>query len=85
MSVASPSLRELMVKIESLPMQRIAQVNDFVEFLRMRVHPSEKTAITGRTDWPNDRQSLDFPVISVGQWPEDLSLRREDLYGDDGR
>ena len=26
-----------------------------------------------------------FPVISVGQWPEDLSLRREDMYGDDGR
>ena len=26
-----------------------------------------------------------FPVISVGEWPEDLSLRREDMYGDDGR
>jgi len=26
-----------------------------------------------------------FPVISVGRWPEDLSLRREDMYGDDGR
>jgi len=27
----------------------------------------------------------DFPVIDVGPWPEGLSLRREDLYGDDGR
>jgi hypothetical protein len=27
----------------------------------------------------------DFPVISVGSWPENLSLRREDMYGDDGR
>lgn len=27
----------------------------------------------------------DFPVIDVGPWPENLSLRREDMYGDDGR
>jgi hypothetical protein len=27
----------------------------------------------------------DFPVISIGSWPENLSLRREDMYGDDGR
>ena len=26
-----------------------------------------------------------MPVISVSSWPEELSLRREDLYGDDGR
>ncbi len=28
---------------------------------------------------------LDFPVISVGSWPEDLSLRREDMYDEWGR
>ena len=27
----------------------------------------------------------DFPVIRVGVWPADLSLRREDMYGDEGR
>ncbi|MBD2773109.1 hypothetical protein [Iningainema tapete] len=27
----------------------------------------------------------DFPVISIGSWPENFSLRREDMYGDDGR
>ncbi len=27
----------------------------------------------------------DFPVIDVGPWTEGLSLRREDMYGDDGR
>ena len=27
----------------------------------------------------------DIPVISVGRWPQTLSLRREDVYGDDGR
>ncbi len=28
---------------------------------------------------------LDLPLDNVGSWPADLSLRREDLYGDDGR
>ena len=28
---------------------------------------------------------LDLHVIDVGVWPEHLSLRREDMYGDDGR
>ncbi len=27
----------------------------------------------------------DFPVDDVGPWPEGLSLRREDMYDDDGR
>jgi hypothetical protein len=27
----------------------------------------------------------DVPVLHVGAWPAALSLRREDLYGDDGR
>ncbi len=26
-----------------------------------------------------------LPVFHVGAWPQDLSLRREDIYGDDGR
>ncbi len=32
---------------------------------------------------PLDVDSL--PVHDLGPWPEGLSLRREDLYGDDGR
>lgn len=28
---------------------------------------------------------LKFPVDRYGSWPEDLSLRREDIYGDWGR
>ncbi len=31
------------------------------------------------------QRSLEIPVIHLGKWPENLSLRREDLYGDDGR
>jgi hypothetical protein len=32
-----------------------------------------------------ERQLGAFPVISVGAWPSDLSLRREEMYGDAGR
>ena len=27
----------------------------------------------------------DLPVVDLGPWPEGLSLRREDLYDEDGR
>jgi len=32
-----------------------------------------------------ERSLADFPVHDLGPWPEDLSLRRADLYGDDER
>ena len=32
-----------------------------------------------------ERPPLILPVLDVGPWPEGLSLRREDMYGDDGR
>ncbi|MBW4499019.1 MAG: hypothetical protein KME57_05450 [Scytonema hyalinum WJT4-NPBG1] len=38
-----------------------------------------------KTEAKEKRLPLDFPVIHVGSWPENLSLRREDMYGDDGR
>jgi len=31
------------------------------------------------------RPPLHFPVDDLGAWPEGLSLRREDWYGDEGR
>jgi len=31
------------------------------------------------------RPPLNFPVDRYGAWPSNLSLRREDMYGDDGR
>jgi hypothetical protein len=33
----------------------------------------------------SERPAWNFPVVDVGPWPEGLSLRREDMYGDDGR
>ena len=32
---------------------------------------------------PFDDEPL--PTLDLGPWPEGLSLRREDMYGDDGR
>ena len=37
---------------------------------------------------PASRQkkgTLKFPVDHYGPWPGNLSLRREEMYGDDGR
>jgi hypothetical protein len=42
--------------------------------------------VLGDTAHPlKTRSPLDFPVHDSGPWPTDLSLRREDLYGDRGR
>ena len=64
----------LIEKIQALPVEQIAEVEDFVDFLKQRA--SKKAT----ADEP-----LDFPTDDLGPWPEDLSLRREDMYGDDGR
>lgn len=75
MSIQTQPMQNLVEKIQSLPAERIAEVEDFVDFLKQRTQVTQ----------PAPCKPLDFPVISVGKWPEDLSLRREDMYGDDGR
>lgn len=32
-----------------------------------------------------EADTKDFPVIDIGPWPTDLSLRREDMYDERGR
>ncbi|GAB6044352.1 DUF2281 domain-containing protein [Endothiovibrio diazotrophicus] len=76
MSIPAQSAQTLMEKIQSLPTERIAEVEDFVDFLRERTTARKRA--TGK-------EPLDFPVDDSGPWPEGLSLRRGDLYGDDGR
>lgn len=66
----------LIKKIQSLPADRIAEVEDFVDFLRQRTKLRKATT---------NNESLDFPVDDLGPWPDGLSLHREDMYGDDGR
>jgi len=51
-------------------------VEDFVDFLRER-------AVTRKT--AAGKEPLDFPVDDLGSWPEGLSLRRKEMYGDDRR
>lgn len=75
MTIPAHSAQSLLEKIQSLPLDRIAEVEDFVDFLRERTKPRPTT----------HQDLLDFPVDDLGPWPEGLSLRREDMYGDDGR
>lgn len=65
----------LVKKIQSLPTERIAEVENFVDFLQQRA----------KFEQLSQDKTLNFPVISVGKWPNGLSLHREDMYGDDGR
>lgn len=76
MSIPADNARALLEKIQSLPTERIAEVEDFVDFLRERSAASQSTAAN---------EPLDFPVDDLGPWPDGLSLRREDMYGYDGR
>ncbi len=76
MATPMQNTQALIEKIQSLPTDRIAEVEDFVDFLKQRAKQRKATT---------NKQSLDFPVMSVGKWPSDLSLSREDMYGDDGR
>jgi len=77
MATSKQDTQALIDKIRSLPTDRIEEVEDFVDFLKTRM---EQQATANKAKKP-----LVFPVVSVGKWPEDLSLRREDMYGDDGR
>ena len=65
----------LIEKIQSLATERIAEVENFVDFLHERA-ASRKTL---------SQKPLNFPVDNPGPWPERFSLRREDMYGDEGR
>jgi hypothetical protein len=62
--------KSLVEKLSELPPERVAEVEDFIDFLRSR---------------QKAKSVAEFPVIRVGQWPEGISLRREDIYGDEGR
>lgn len=77
MAITMHNTQILMEKIQSLPIDRITEVEDFVDFLKERV--KVRKTITAR------KQPLNFPVDDLGTWPEGLSLSREDMYGDDGR
>lgn len=77
MSSSTQYVQTLMEKIQSLPPDRIEEVEDFVDFLKARSKQRNKTATS--------QDLSDFPVEHLGPWPEGLSFRREDMYSDDER
>jgi hypothetical protein len=50
----------------------------------LRRSPTDTTDYS-QVSLPTQRPPLEIPVFDLGPWPEDLSLRREDMYGDEGR
>jgi hypothetical protein len=41
--------------------------------------------VTLKDDAPAKDSMAPLPLIEMPDWPADLSLHREDMYGDDGR
>ena len=53
-----------------------------------QVKPGEHEAIIvidGQVVGAKQRMPITFSAHDIGSWPDNLSLRREDIYGDDGR
>lgn len=49
--------------------------------------PDEQEKLTEYLELQKKKRSIldDIPVVDVGPWPEGLSLRREDMYGNNER
>jgi len=77
MRTPAQPMEHLFEQIRHLPADGIAAVEDFVNVLQARNKARQATA--------NQSMLADFPVDNLGEWPEGLSLRREEMYGDDGR
>ena len=69
----APNPMSLVDKLKELSPERIAEVENFIEFLRQRVKQRSPASLA------------DFPVDHVGVWPQQLMLRREDFYGEAAR
>ena len=66
----------LIAKIRCLPEEQVDEVMEFVDSIRERQRHNQSAT---------EHKPFRFPVISVGQWPDDLPLNRAEMYGDDGR
>ena len=78
MTTASPEMLQLLMdKIRILPAERIAEIVDFVDFLRFRV--------TTQAMPISKKSVLDMPILPTKRWDYALDLSREGMYGDDGR
>jgi hypothetical protein len=66
----------LLERLRALPPAAQKAVLDLIDSL-MQHKPNEPPRAT--------RPPLNFPVDHWGNWPADLALRRQDLYGQRGR
>ena len=55
------------------------------EIIREEMKPVLRAEMTQQAQPIMKGDLSDFPVDDLGTWPEHLSLRREDMYGDDER
>lgn len=56
--------------------------------LPVDILPGEHAVVVVIDEPPGSRPAFsmkDFPSHDVGPWPEGFSVRREEIYGDDGR
>jgi hypothetical protein len=61
-------------------------VEELVSVLQKTIHDAVREALVEGMVEPHLQTPLDdFPVDDVGEWPAHLTLRREELYGDDER
>jgi hypothetical protein len=58
---------------------------DLVHLAEQLTPEEQKTLIERLETGKKKPVPFDFPVIDIGPWPGDFSLRREDWYSDDGR
>ena len=72
----SPGEHKVVLVIEEHSMGRVTAAS---------VEQAAESEDTPSTDERRRRFIEDWPVHHVGHWPAGLSLRREDIYGDDGR
>jgi hypothetical protein len=64
---------------------RIAQDGTISGRAPREVPPGEYRAPITVPGTPARRQPLDLPLHDSGPWPADFRIRREEIYGDDGR
>jgi hypothetical protein len=74
---SAQTIENLVDKIRHLPADRVAEVEDFVDFLSQRAKRQQAAQ--------SKNESFEFPVVRIDDWPENLNLSREEMYGDDGR
>jgi len=69
--------KRLLLKFSAYP---VGLVSESKTFSRRELYDIEKKTVR-----KEKRPPLNFPVDNYGSWPENLSLRREDMYNEWGR